>query len=93
MRKKRATNLEGPDCFDLEIIPPMVLVNRLPFPLMYRIKRVGEDRFEKLDQQETCTLQDIVYSQTSNSQIQLKLALEDSSAASQLDLYTHGTEE
>jgi hypothetical protein len=34
----------------------MVLVNRLPFPLMYRIKRVGVDRFEKLDQQETCTL-------------------------------------
>ena len=69
----------------------MVLVNRLPFSLMYIIKRVGVDRFEKLDQQKTCTLQDIVYSQTSKSQIKLKLALEDSSAASQLDLYTHET--
>jgi hypothetical protein len=49
MRKKKVTNFEGLDCYDLEIIPPMVLVNRLPFPLMFRIKRASTDKFDVLD--------------------------------------------
>jgi len=76
-------------CFNIEIMPPMLIKNCLPFDLMYEVSKEGKDPvFEKLPKQALpIILQDILQV---DERVKIKFKLADSSEHTTLNLYSKG---